>query len=129
MKRRNATSALIALAGSAATPSLMAADPPRVGVLLLTSLATATPSMDGFRSSLRELGLVDGRNIHLEVLSAEGNADRLPELAAQHVARKVDIIVTGGNASTIAARNRSCTAVWRALSTGYSKVPSRLICR
>ena len=62
--------------------------------------------MDGFRSSLRELGHVDGRNIHLEVLSAEGNADRLPELAAQHVARKVDIIVTGGgNASTIAARN------------------------
>ena len=106
MDRRHTTAALLSLSGALFSSRLMAADVPRVGVLLLTSMATATPSMDGFRSSLRELGLVDGRNIHLEVLSAEGNADRLPELAAQHVARKVDIIVTGGgNVSTIAARN------------------------
>ena len=109
MDRRKITSALLALAGSVGPLSVSAqrADAsPRIGVLLLTSLATAKPSMDGFRSSLRELGLVDGRNIHLEVLSAEGNADRLPELAAQLVARRVDIIVAGGgNASTIAARN------------------------
>lgn len=109
MDRRKITSALLALAGSVGPLSVKAqrADAmPRVGVLLLTSLATASPSMDGFRSSLRELGLVDGRNVQLEVLSAEGNADRLPELAAQLVARKVDVIVAGGgNASTIAARN------------------------
>ncbi len=113
MNRRDSTAGLIALAGGLAPLHLLAQRSdaaPRVGVLLLTSLATAQPYIEGFRANLRELGHVDGRNIRLEVLSAEGNAERLPELAAQLVARKVDVIVTGGgNASTLAVRSLTST--------------------
>ena len=113
MKRRETTAALIALAGSLEPPDLLAqnqASAPRVGLLILASLASVAGIIDGFRSSLRDLGYVDGRTIHLEVLSAEGNDERLPELAAQFVSRKVDIIVTGGgNVSTFAARKATAT--------------------
>jgi putative ABC transport system substrate-binding protein len=63
---------------------------PRVGVL--------SPSADSFlsalRQGLRELGYIEGRNISLEYRSAEGRAERLPELAAELVRLKVDVIVT-----------------------------------
>jgi putative tryptophan/tyrosine transport system substrate-binding protein len=63
---------------------------PRVGVL--------SPSADSFlsalRQGLRELGYIEGRNISMEYRSAEGRAERLPELAAELVRLKVDVIVT-----------------------------------
>ena len=62
------------------------------------------------RSSLRELGYVEGRTIIIEYRSAEGRAERLPALAAELVERKVDVIVAGGgNVSTLAARNATTT--------------------
>lgn len=83
---------------------------PRVGILILASSRSVAPLLDGFRATLAELGHVDGRTINMEVLSAEGNAERLPELAAQLVARKSDIIITGGgNVSTFAARKATST--------------------
>ena len=63
----------------------------RVGVLTPTRL---TPSMwSAFRDGLHELGYVDGNNITFEFRSAEGKLDRLPELAAELVRLKVDVIV------------------------------------
>jgi putative tryptophan/tyrosine transport system substrate-binding protein len=63
---------------------------PRVGVL--------SPSADSFlsalRQGLREFGYIEGRNISMEYRSAEGRAERLPELAAELVRLKVDVIVT-----------------------------------
>ena len=63
---------------------------PRVGVL--------SPSADfflnAFRQGLRELGYIEGRNISLEYRSADGRVDRLPELAAELVRLKVDVMVT-----------------------------------
>ena len=113
MNRRKTTAALIALACSLRPLRLLAQkqdSAPRVGLLILASLASVTTIIEGFRTNLRDLGYVDGRSIQLEVLSAEGNDERLPGLAAQFVARKVDIIITGGgNVSTIAARNATST--------------------
>lgn len=116
MNRRDAILALPALVaaafGSLPLPSLAqkTGRTPRIGILILASLPSVTTILDGFRSNLRELGYVEGRNITIEVLSADGNADRLPGLAAQLVARKVDIIVTGGgNVSTLAARKATST--------------------
>jgi putative ABC transport system substrate-binding protein len=83
---------------------------PRVGILILASLPSVAALIDGFRASLRDLGHIEGRTIGIEILSAEGNPERLPELAAQLVARKVDIIITGGgNVSTFAARKATTT--------------------
>lgn len=83
--------------------------------------------MEEFRSSLRALGYIDGRNISLEILSAEGNAERLPELTAQLVARKVDIIIVGGgNVSALAARKATST-IPIVMTASISAVESGLV--
>ena len=46
--------------------------------------------IDAFRQGLRELGYVEGQNIRLEIRWADGNRDRLPQLAGELVSLKVD---------------------------------------
>jgi putative ABC transport system substrate-binding protein len=58
---------------------------------------------------MRELGYVEGKNIFIEWRSAEGNADRLPSLAAELVGLKVDVIATNGPYSTRAAKEATVT--------------------
>src|SRR5215831_9684966 len=71
--------------------------------------ARGEPPQPSYRS-LRELGYIEGQNIATEYRYAEGKLDRLPELAAELVRLKVDIIVVSGGASTIqAAKNASKT--------------------
>ena len=78
-------------------------------------LAVNTPSADkhldeAFKQSLRELGWIEGRNITIEYRSAEGNADRLPALAAELVDSKVDVIVSpGGTPGAQIALDRALT--------------------
>jgi putative ABC transport system substrate-binding protein len=57
-----------------------------------------------FRQGLHDLGYVEGQNIRFEFRSAEGQTDRLPELAAELVRLKVDIIVTWFTPTAVAAR-------------------------
>ena len=77
---------------------------PRIGYLGFSSPSTIPTRIEAFRQGLRELGYVEGKNIFIEWRSAEGNADRLPSLAAELVRLKVDIIVTNGPYSTRAAK-------------------------
>jgi putative ABC transport system substrate-binding protein len=63
-----------------------------------------------FRQQLRDLGHVEGKTISIDHLSAEGNYDRLPALAADLVRRNVDVIMTdGGTPAATAARNAART--------------------
>src|SRR5262245_23830982 len=62
-----------------------------------------------FRQGLRELGYIEGKSIILEYRFAEGKVDRFPELIAELIQLKVDIIVTGGGPQTRAAKQATTT--------------------
>jgi putative tryptophan/tyrosine transport system substrate-binding protein len=64
---------------------------------------------EAFRQGLRELGYVEGQTIVIDWRFAKGNADRLPELAAELIRLKLDLIVTGGNEATEAVKKATET--------------------
>ena len=64
---------------------------------------------EGFRQGLRDLGYVEGRNVVIEFRDAEGKLERLPALAAELVALKVDVIVVGGTVAALAAKQATKT--------------------
>ncbi|HTI04853.1 MAG TPA: ABC transporter substrate-binding protein, partial [Gemmatimonadales bacterium] len=75
----------------------------RIGYLS-PSLASSPQLRDAFLQGLRDLGDVDGRNVAIEYRDAEGKLERVPALAAELVALKVDVIfVGGGTRVTLAA--------------------------
>ncbi len=83
---------------------------PRIGYLTSSDPATESTRSEGIRQALRDLGYVEGQNIAFEYRYAEGKLDRFPELAAELVRLKVDIIVVaGGNTLIQAAKNATKT--------------------
>ncbi|HEY5868190.1 MAG TPA: ABC transporter substrate-binding protein [Candidatus Tectomicrobia bacterium] len=68
---------------------------PRIGYLV--SRTGPGPTDQGFQQGLRELGYVEGQNIVIERRWAGGNPDRLPDLAAELVHLRVDVIFAGGD--------------------------------
>jgi ABC-type uncharacterized transport system substrate-binding protein len=80
---------------------------PRIGILRTGS--APDPLIDAFQQGLRELGYVEGKNIILEFRWAEGNNDRLPNLAADLVRLKVDVIVAAGPGPILAAKQATST--------------------
>jgi len=81
---------------------------PRIGILLVSSASSLSARVEAFRRRLRELGYVEGKNIVIEYRYAEGKLERLPDLAAELVRLKVDVIVTVGSA-ILAAKKASAT--------------------
>ena len=109
MRRRD----FITLLGSTAAWPLMAraqqSSIPVVGILSSSSLSAFTDLLGAFRQDLKETGYIEGRNITIESRWAEGRFERLPELAAELVKRRVAVIVTTGGSSTLAAKAASST--------------------
>ena len=70
---------------------------PRIGILIAASASFFSARVEAFRRRLRELGYVEGKNIVIEYRYADGKFDRLPDLAAELVRLKVDVIVTSGS--------------------------------
>jgi putative tryptophan/tyrosine transport system substrate-binding protein len=105
--------ASILAAALIASTRLAAAQEPkkvfRIGYLSAADLASES-TREGVRLALRELGYIEGQNIAFEYRYAEGKNDRFPEVAADLVRLKVDIIVvTGGNRIIPAAKNATKT--------------------
>jgi len=94
---------VVVLALSLTLPTLAAeaqetANKAHVGVLLLTPRAGAGGTyIEALRGGLRELGYVEGKNLLLEIRSAEGRPDRLPGLAAEILSTRPDVLVTAGS--------------------------------
>jgi putative ABC transport system substrate-binding protein len=81
----------------------------RIGLLGTHTAQAQGNSIDALRSGLRDLGYVEGHNILIEYRWAEGKYDRLPGLAADLVALKVDVIVTTGGTPAALAAKRATT--------------------
>src|SRR6516162_8356377 len=83
----------------------------RVGVLSpFSSSFGPGPSFEAFRQMFRELGYVDGRSVALEYRWADGQADRLPDLAAELVRLQVDVIFSAwGTPAALATKKATNT--------------------
>jgi ABC-type uncharacterized transport system substrate-binding protein len=101
------------LSGAAAWPVAAAAQQSermrRAGVLETVSGMLNAANYDALREGLRELGYVEGRNLVIEYLSADGLTGRFPDLAAELVRREVDLIITRGTPAALAAKNVTAT--------------------
>jgi putative tryptophan/tyrosine transport system substrate-binding protein len=67
---------------------------PRIGILEPATSSSIAARIEAFRQGLRELGYVEGKNITIEYRYADGKSERIPDLAAELVNLKVDLIVT-----------------------------------
>jgi putative tryptophan/tyrosine transport system substrate-binding protein len=93
-----------------AAEAQQAAKVPRIGFLGLNP--GANPHLRAaFVQGFRDLGYVEGRNVVIENRSAEGKLERLPALAAELVALKVDVIVTGGGTPTALAAKQATKTI------------------
>jgi len=95
-----------------ATPTARAQQPAkvaRIGYLNAESAAASGSRLESLRAGLRDLGYVEGKNFVIEARWAEGDYDRLPDLAAELVGLKVDVIVTTGTKATLGAKRATST--------------------
>ena len=81
----------------------------RIGFLGASSPSAISGRLDAFRQGLRDLGYVERKNILIEYRYAEGKLDRLPELAAELVRLKVDVMVLAGSAAIRPAKEATNT--------------------
>jgi putative tryptophan/tyrosine transport system substrate-binding protein len=104
------TLALVGLLSPVAAEAQQAAKVARIGYLV-TNLVVNPHLHEAFRQGLRDLGYVEGRNLVIEYRDAEGKPERLPALAAELVALKVDVIVTGGGTPPALAAKQATTTI------------------
>jgi putative ABC transport system substrate-binding protein len=76
----------------------------RIGYLSAPTRASVEQALQAFLRRLRELGLVEGQNLTIEYRWADGKAERLPDLAAELVQLKVDLIVAPAGSAALAAK-------------------------
>jgi putative tryptophan/tyrosine transport system substrate-binding protein len=84
---------------------------PTIGFLHPGSPAEMERFVAAFRHGLSEVDFVEGQNVAIEFRWAEGRADRLPELAADLVRHRVDVIATPGNVGSTLAAKRATAAI------------------
>src|SRR5215813_12232784 len=103
----------------------------RIGYLSNADAATDSARggrAEGIRLALRELGYIEGQNIAIEYRYAEGKVDRAPELAAELVRLKVDIIVVASGDQWIrAAKNATTTIPIVMVAAGIDPVNTGII--
>src|SRR6516165_9426654 len=108
MKRRQ----FISLLGGAAAWPLAARAQAKVyaiGILETVPRAQNQANFAALLNGLRELGYVEGQNLRIDYRSADGQGERFPELVAELVRNRVDLIVTRGTPAALAAKAATAT--------------------
>ena len=82
---------------------------PRIGFLDNSTASGSAVSLEAFRQEMSKLGWIEGKNITIEYRFAEQKLERLPELAADLVRLKVDLIVASGGPTPLAAKKATST--------------------
>ena len=127
MNRRDSLSALLALG---VAPLAALAQPAtkawRIGFLGAGSAAGWAPRVDALRDGLRDLGYAEGKNIVIQYRWADGEYERLPELAAELARLGVDVIVTHTTPGALAAK-RTTTTIPIVMATSGDAVASGLV--
>jgi putative ABC transport system substrate-binding protein len=101
---------------------------PLLGYLSGFDQSTDSARAEGIRQALRELGYIEGQNIAIEYRYAEGKRDRLPELAAELLRLKVDLILAAGGPPSIqVAKNATKTIPIVMVGTGIDPVEAGFI--
>jgi putative ABC transport system substrate-binding protein len=95
--------------GGVAVEAQQPARIPRIGILFTSSASSQSARVEALRRRLRELGYVEGKNIVIEYRYAEGKLERLPDLAAELVRLKLDVIVATGSPGGLAAKKATGT--------------------
>jgi putative ABC transport system substrate-binding protein len=131
MKKAAVTSILIAVVLVALGVTAEAQQPkkvPRIGYLSALAPASESFRSEAIRLALRDLGYIEGQNIATEYRYTEGKTDRLPELAAELVRLKVDlIVVAGGEPYVRAAMNATKTIPIVMVGAGRDPVRAGLV--
>ncbi len=111
MRRRDFIQLIVgsAIVWPRAVNAQQAAKVPRIGYLGYSPPASERLFAEAFSQGLGDLGYVDGQNVSIEFRSAEGKPERLPELAAELVGLKVDVIVTPATPGALAAKQATNT--------------------
>jgi putative ABC transport system substrate-binding protein len=130
MERRD----FIALLGGTAAALAVAARARQTGKVKVWRIGSLSPGSSGqsdnlktFMQELNDLGYIDGRNIHFERRTADGNLDRLPALAAELVRTNVDLILAESSFAVEAARAATktipivMTGVGNPVGSGFAK--------
>ena len=99
----------LVLASVRLTEAQQAGKVPQIGVLVSASASASVSRIHAFQQGLRELGYNEGKNIVVEYRYTEAKLDRLPELVAELVRLKVDVIVTDTSRAIDAAKNATKT--------------------
>src|SRR5262249_52229849 len=112
MKRAGWSSILVAVVILAVAGLAEAQQPkkvPRIGYLDVSTASGSAVLLDAFRQELNTLGWMEGKNITIEYRFAEQKSERIPELAAELVRLKVDLIVVAGLGPALAAKSATTT--------------------
>ncbi len=100
---------VLLLAGPAAVQAQPTAKVHRIGIVTPLSATPEPPTVRAFRQALRDLGYVEGKNVTVETRFADGRTERLPELFAELIRLRVDVLVTGSVVGALAAKKATTT--------------------